>query len=120
LQKGWYEDPSHWKTFNQFFARQLSSPAAQPIASPEYGLVALLSIGMAAVGSVNFMDDIQAGTKVKKGDMLGYFLFGGSDFIMLFQNKIQFTLDAPKAADNNSYRHLLMGERLGHLSKKRS
>ena len=248
LQKGWYEDPSHWKTFNQFFARQLSSPAARPIASPddnsvvisfadavpqgvwtidsnsnivdkegvavktatiksiakllgddsqykdsfangtfthsfldvndyhryhfpisgtikeariiqgtnptggvltwdkdqkrykfdpsvagwqmletrgcvivqtdEYGLVALLPIGMAAVGSVNFMDNIKAGTKVKKGDMLGYFLFGGSDFIILFQNKVQFTLDAPKAADNNSYKHLLMGERLGHLAKK--
>lgn len=35
LQNGWYEDPSHWKTFNQFFARRLSSPAARPIASPD-------------------------------------------------------------------------------------
>jgi len=248
LQKGWYEDHSNWKTFNQFFARQLSSPAARPIASPEnnsvvtsfadavpqgvwsidnnsniadkeavavksatiksvskllgeesqykdsfangsfthsfldvndyhryhfpvsgtikeariiqginptggvltwdkdqkrykfdpsiagwqmletrgcvivetdkYGLVALLPIGMAAVGSVNFMPNIQVGTKVKKGDMLGYFLFGGSDFIMLFQDKVRFTLDAPKQAGNNSYKHLLMGEQLGHLSKK--
>ena len=248
LQKGWYEDPSNWKTFNQFFARQLSSPAARPIASPgdnsvvasfadavpqgvwaidrnsniadkegvavksatiksvakllgeesqykdsfangsfthsfldvndyhryhfpiggtikeariiqginptggvltwdkdqqrykfdpsvagwqmletrgcvilqtnEYGLVALLPIGMAAVGSVNFMPDIKVGTKVTKGDMLGYFLFGGSDFIVLFQDKVRFTLDAPKQVDNNSYKHLLMGERLGHLSKK--
>ncbi|HEX5154655.1 MAG TPA: phosphatidylserine decarboxylase [Parafilimonas sp.] len=248
LQNGWYEDPSHWKTFNQFFARQLSSPEARPIASPgdnavvvsfadavpqgvwsidsnsnisdkegvavksatiksvaklvgeesqykdsfangsfthsfldvndyhryhfpvsgtikeariiqginptggvltwdkdqkrytfdpsvagwqmletrgcvivetdEYGLVALLPIGMAAVGSVNFMQNIQVGAKVKKGDMLGYFLFGGSDFIMLFQDKVQFTLDAPKQDDGNSYKHLLMGERLGHLSKK--
>jgi len=33
LQAGWYEDPSHWKTFNQFFSRQLSSPSARPIAS---------------------------------------------------------------------------------------
>jgi len=248
LQKGWYEDPSHWKTFNQFFARQLSSPAARPIASPghnsvvtsfadavpqgvwpidgnsnivdeqgvgvktaniksiakligdesqykdsfangtlthsfldvndyhryhfpvsgtikeariiqginptggvltwdkdqgrykfdpsiagwqmletrgcvivetdQYGLVALLPIGMAAVGSVNLADNVKAGTRVNKGDMLGYFLFGGSDFIVLFQNKVQFTLDAPKRADNSSYQHLLVGERLGHLSKK--
>lgn len=35
LHKGWYEDPSHWKTFNQFFARQLSSPSARPIASTD-------------------------------------------------------------------------------------
>lgn len=248
LHKGWYEDPSHWKTFNQFFARQLSSPSARPIASTddhsvvasfadaepkgvwaidsnsniedkdgvpvksatiksitklvgddsqyknafangtfthsfldvndyhryhfplsgtvkevriiqginptggfiswnadqkryvfnpssvgwqmfetrgcviveteEHGLVALLPIGMAVVGSVNFESNIQAGTKVKKGDMLGYFLFGGSDFIMLFQDNVKFTLDAPRQADNNSYQHLLMGERLGYLTKK--
>ena len=35
ISKGWYEDASNWKTFNQFFARKLSSPAARPIASPE-------------------------------------------------------------------------------------
>ena len=34
LQKGWYEDPSHWKTFNEFFARYLKSPDQRPIASP--------------------------------------------------------------------------------------
>lgn len=84
----------------------------------EHGLVALLPIGMAVVGSVNFESNIQAGTKVKKGDMLGYFLFGGSDFIMLFQDNVKFTLDAPRQADNNSYQHLLMGERLGYLTKK--
>jgi phosphatidylserine decarboxylase len=35
LQNGWYEDPSNWKTFNQFFARHLSSSSARPIASPQ-------------------------------------------------------------------------------------
>ena len=35
ISKGWYEDASNWKTFNQFFARKLSSPAVRPIASPE-------------------------------------------------------------------------------------
>ena len=248
LQKGWYEDSSNWKTFNQFFSRKLSSPAARPIASPKddavvvsfadaepqgvwaidsnsniigkdgvpvksatiksvkkllgddshyknafangtfthsfldvndyhhyhipisgtvkevriirginptggtitwnpdqkryafnpsfvgwqmietrgcviletdkYGLVALLPIGMAVVGSVNFEDAIKVGAKVNKGDKLGYFLFGGSDFIMLFQSNVNFALDSPKSADQNSYKHILMGERLGHLMKK--
>jgi len=248
IQKGWYEDPSKWETFNQFFARHLSSVSARPIASPEdpavvtsfadaepqgvwaidssssivdkagvtvksanikqinklvgedsqytnafangtfthsflnvndyhryhfpmsgtvkevrviqginptggvitwnpdekqynfnpssinwqmletrgcviletkdYGLVALLPIGMAAVGSVNFETNIRPGEKVKKGDMLGYFLFGGSDFIMIFQDKVSFTLDAPKNSNSTSYKHLLMGERLGHLTVK--
>ncbi|MHA2278195.1 MAG: phosphatidylserine decarboxylase, partial [Candidatus Kariarchaeaceae archaeon] len=85
----------------------------------EYGLVALLPIGMATVGSVNFEENIKAGAKIKKGDMLGYFLFGGSDFIMLFQKQVKFTLDAPMQEGNEYYEHLLMGERLGYLSKIR-
>ncbi len=246
LQNGWYEDPSNWKTFNQFFSRHLRSPDVRPIASPddnsivasfadsepqgvwqidgnsdivqeggvavksatlnsiekliggeshyeeafangtfthsflnvndyhryhfplggtikevriiqginptgaalywdaenkryafdpslvgwqtvetrgcvildtdEYGLVALLPIGMAAVGSVNFEESVKVGAKVKKGDMLGYFLFGGSDFIMVFQEQAGFVLDAPKSEkDSTFYKHLLMGERLGYL-----
>ncbi len=245
LQHGWYEDSKNWKTFNQFFARHLSSASARPIASPEdnsvvtsfadavpqgvwaidssstiadeegvsvksasikqitkllgedsqyknafangtfthsflnvndyhryhfpmsgtikevriiqglnptggvitwsadknqyefnpsstnwqmletrgsvildtkeYGLVALLPIGMAAVGSVNFDPHVKVGQEIKKGDGLGYFLFGGSDFIMIFQDKVSFTLDAPKESNSNHYKHMLMGERLGHL-----
>ncbi|WP_445383028.1 phosphatidylserine decarboxylase [Robiginitalea sp. IMCC43444] len=249
LQKGWYEDPSNWKTFNQFFARYLKSPDMRPIANPEqdsvvvsfadsqpmgvwkiddnsnlldkdgvpvksatlnsvseligedsaykdvfaggslthsflnvndyhryhfplsgtikeariiqginptggqlwwdqqnnryafnpsaktgwqavetrgcvileteeYGLVALLPIGMAVVGSVNFEDNITPGTTIKKGDMLGHFAFGGSDFIMIFQEGVTFTLDAPMQDDGTSYKHLLMGERLGLLSRE--
>jgi phosphatidylserine decarboxylase len=34
LQKGWYEAPSRWKSFNDFFARYLSSPAQRPIVAP--------------------------------------------------------------------------------------
>ena len=34
LAKGWYEDASNWKTFNQFFARRLKNPEVRPIASP--------------------------------------------------------------------------------------
>ena len=83
----------------------------------DYGLVALLPIGMATVGSVNFEESVKVGTKVKKGDMLGYFLFGGSDFIMVFQDIVNFTLDAPMQDNGESYKHLLMGERLGFLNK---
>lgn len=248
LQNDWYEDPSNWNTFNQFFARYLSSPDVRPVASPEdnsvvvsfadsepqgvwaidsnsfivsnndipvksaslksvvnligedsdykdgfangtfthsflnvndyhryhfpmdgtvrevriiqgsnptggklwwdednkryafdpsslgwqtletrgcvildtgdYGLVALLPIGMVAVGSVNFEEHIKPGVQVKKGDMLGNFAFGGSDFIMLFQDKVDFTLEAPKLEGSDSYKHILMGERLGKLNMK--
>jgi len=248
LQKGWYEDPSHWKTFNDFFARYLKSPDQRPIASPddpsviaspadskpqgvwkidrhsnivgpkgvrikstlfksvvaligkdsayknafangtlthtfldvndyhryhfpmsgtvkevriipsddavggittwdpdkkkyvlessapgwqnietrgcviietkEYGLVALLPIGMSQVSSVNFEDAVKPGATFKKGDMLGYFLFGGSDYVILFQSKVKFDLTVPKD-ENGHYKHLLMGEAYGNVSRKK-
>ncbi len=251
LQKGWYESPSNWKTFNEFFARYLKSPDARSIASPsdpavvvspadsvprgmwaidensniriedglkvkvatyysindllgeksqykdafangilthtflnvndyhryhfavggtikekkiisenvalevdwnpeqekyvpidstgwqfsqtrgyvvvdteKYGLVALIPMGMAQVSSVNFEDDVKVGSTHKKGDMLGNFLFGGSDFIMLFQESAGFEITAPKTdktatksdPDQDTediYKHILMGEKYG-------
>lgn len=245
LQNGWYEDPSHWKTFNDFFARYLKSPDQRPIASPndpaviaspadskpqgvwridknsnlvdkkgvrikstlfksvaaligadsayrnafangtlthtfldvndyhryhfpiggtvkevriipsddaaggittwdpkkkkyvldsttpgwqnietrgcviietkEYGLVALLPIGMSQVSSVNFEPGVKPGNSFKKGDMLGYFLFGGSDYVILFQDKVKFTLTVPKDKQGK-YNHLLMGQEYGRVS----
>ncbi|MBL4604228.1 MAG: phosphatidylserine decarboxylase [Flavobacteriaceae bacterium] len=81
----------------------------------EYGLVALLPIGMWPVSSVNFEDNLHVGSKVSKGDMLGYFLFGGSDFIIIFQEKAHFVLDAPMKEKKDAYKHQLIGERLGSL-----
>jgi phosphatidylserine decarboxylase len=252
LQKGWYESPSNWKTFNEFFAKYLKSPDVRPIASPDdpavvvlpadsvpqgvwaidgnsniqvdgglkvklltyynvkellghdsqyrdafangllthtflnvndyhryhfavggtikekkiisenvalevswdpeqgkydpidstgwqfsqtrgyvivdtekYGLVALMPMGMAQVSSVNFEDDVRVGGTHKKGDMLGNFLFGGSDFIMLFQEKAGFEItaamedktvsksDSGHGSEVTIYKHGLMGEEYG-------
>ena len=242
ISKGWYEDASNWKTFNQFFARKLSSPAVRPIASPEdnsvvvspadactqgvwqidedgyivqneeagvqvkskkfssiaelvgpnsqyrdafnggtlthsflnvydyhryhfpmagkvmeanlieadyavggtitwnpktkkydlfcdtpgwqsietrgcvildtpdYGIVALLPIGMMPVTSVNWAPEVKVGAEVTKGQELGHFLFGGSDFVILFQSGISFTLKP------QLFSHQLMGEELGRLT----
>lgn len=46
------------------------------------GLVALLPIGMDFISSCNF--SVDKGDYLNKGDEFGYFLFGGSDMIMLF------------------------------------
>jgi len=252
LQEGWYESPSNWKTFNEFFAKYLKSPNMRPITSPEdpavvilpadsvpqgvwaidgnsniqvdeglkiklltyynvkellgegspyrdafangvlthtflnvndyhryhfaiggtvkekkiisqnvalevswhpeqgkyvpidstgwqfsqtrgyvivdtgkYGLVALIPMGMAQVSSVNFEDNVKVGGTYKKGSRLGNFLFGGSDFIMLFQKKAGFEITAAiehkivtkSGSDHGrivmTYKHGLMGEEYG-------
>ncbi len=47
------------------------------------GLVACLPMGMAQVSSVVITADL--GVTLAKGDELGYFQFGGSDFVMVFE-----------------------------------
>ncbi len=47
------------------------------------GLVAILPIGMAQVSSVNIT--AEEGVTLAKGEAFGYFLFGGSDIVMLFE-----------------------------------
>ena len=80
----------------------------------KYGLIALIPMGMAQVSSVNFEKNIIVGSTHKKGDMLGYFLFGGSDFIMIFQKVANFEIQAPKK-NSDSFKHIYMGEKYGKL-----
>lgn len=112
-----------WDSANKRYVYDASVPGWQSVETrgcvivetEKYGLVALLPLGMSQVCSVNFEKNIKEGLKVKKGDMLGYFLFGGSDFMMIFQPKAGFKMDAPEQA-NHSYKKLLMGERYGTLT----
>jgi len=78
----------------------------------EYGLVAVLPIGMSQVSSVNFEPEVKVGQTVKKGDPLGYFLFGGSDIVMIFQPQAGFEITAP-TTDASAYKHIYMGEAYG-------
>ena len=81
-------------------------------------MVALLPIGMSQICSVNFEEPVKVGNVVKKGEMLGYFLFGGSDFVLLFQSNVDFKLTVPKESSGN-YKHVLMGEEYGRLTMEK-
>lgn len=56
------------------------------------GLVAVLPIGMAQVSSVKL--SVIKDHPVKKGDELSYFQFGGSDIVMVFEEKCQVNFTA--------------------------
>lgn len=54
------------------------------------GLVAVLPIGMAQVSSVNLTAEV--GATLAKGEEFGYFAFGGSDIVIMFEkDKIKIT-----------------------------
>ena len=90
------------------------------IDTKDFGLVALLPIGMSQICSIVFEDNIQVGSIVNKGDMLGCFLFGGSDFVMIFQQKAGFIMESKKGENSGTtYQHMLMGEKYGVMNGKK-
>ena len=101
------------------------------VETQDFGLVVLMPMGMAVVSSVNFEDDVKVGSTHKKGDMLGTFLFGGSDFVMIFQEKAKFKITAPVRSTKfsetesdytravESFDHILMGQEYGIFTGKK-
>ena len=54
----------------------------------KYGYVACIAVGLNTISSIIFTDQFKNVTKpvpVKRGEELGYFLYGGSLFIMIFE-----------------------------------
>ena len=86
------------------------------VETDEFGLVAVMPIGMSQVCSCNLEPNVRVGARVEKGDPLGYFLFGGSDFCIMFQAGVNVEY-LPKRKRDGSYEHILMGEALCNLSR---
>jgi len=86
------------------------------IDTEEYGLVAVLPIGMSQICSCNWEEGLAVGSKVKKGDPMGYFLFGGSDIVMVFQSGVDVDFLCEKKGDG--YAHVLMGQPYANLTKR--
>jgi phosphatidylserine decarboxylase len=73
----------------------------------EMGLIAVLPIGMGHVGSVVLTPDI--GAELHKGEQFGFFQFGGSDVVTVFQkDKVKIT--------GKVGQHYLQGQELGRRS----
>ncbi|MFB6284879.1 MAG: phosphatidylserine decarboxylase [Halobacteria archaeon] len=68
------------------------------------GYVGMIPVGMAIVSSIELL--VEEGIEVAKGDEAGYFLFGGSDVILLFEeDAVELTAEPGQ--------HHLMGEKIG-------
>jgi phosphatidylserine decarboxylase len=65
----------------------------------DVGIIAIIPIGMCQVSSVHMT--ATEGSEALKGDEFGYFLFGGSDIIVLFQEHVAAQIDS----NPDLYRH---------------
>jgi phosphatidylserine decarboxylase len=87
------------------------------IESEEFGLVAMVCIGATMVGSINIA--AEDGAVVEKGDYHGYFAFGGSTIICLFEEgAISFEGDLLANSNKQIETLVRVGTRLGVAGKK--
>lgn len=85
------------------------------INSPTVGDVAFVSIGALMVGSINFTGADKVGNELVKGGEVGYFAFGGSTNVVVFQKgKVVFDDDLLKNSNESLETLVRMGE---HIAK---
>jgi phosphatidylserine decarboxylase precursor len=116
----WDKNTNSYVLKSNSLSWQAFETRAVVIVETSAGLVALLPIGMGQVSSVNLEPEVKKGLKVKKGDPLGYFLFGGSDFVMVFEEKADFNLTVKKSGlvkgYGNGYEHVVFGQQYGTIN----
>ena len=105
MQDGQFEAPDSSEGGYEFYqARGILTLDTQGSAAGDLGIVAVIPIGMCQVSSVHMTATV--GSTVQKGEEFGYFLFGGSDIIVLFQKEA-----AAKIADSGD-RYLHYGQQI--------
>lgn len=84
------------------------------IESAEFGTVAMLEVGATNVGTIR--QSYVPGRAVAKGEEKGFFAFGGSCVITLFQKgRIRFDDDLVKSSADHIELYAKMGDRLGEI-----
>jgi phosphatidylserine decarboxylase len=88
---------------------QFTQARALVVIDSPHGLVACLPVGMGHVSSVVVTAGV--GASLHKGEEMGYFQFGGSDFIMVFERRCQVELTCRVDA------HYVQGSAIGRLHR---
>ena len=55
---------------------------------PQIGLMIVMPVGMAEVSSCVILDKIKPGYRIRKGEELGYFQYGGSTYCLIFRHGV--------------------------------
>lgn len=87
------------------------------IESKEFGTVAYVTIGAMMVGSIVLTT--QGGQQVERMDEHGYFAFGGSTIVVLFEpNSIQFDEDLLRSSKERIEMLVKVGMKVGLSTRK--
>ena len=107
----WDNDQKLYYYVNDMGFQMVETRACAIIQTEQFGLVAMLPVGMSQICSVNWLPTLHVGQELKRGDDMGYFQFGGSDVIMIFQRGIDVILQ-------HHDDQVLMGEAYANLYVK--
>jgi phosphatidylserine decarboxylase len=88
------------------------------IETKDHGVVVISPMGMAQVSAIQPRDWVQEGAMTDKGWEFANFAFGGSDFVVIFQEEAEFTLTVshtrePSPGAGVNYVPSLQGEKYG-------
>ena len=95
---------------NEMGFQMVETRSCAIIETDDYGLVAMLPVGMSQICSCNWLPSLHVGDRLERGQEMGYFLFGGSDIVLIFQKGVSVQL-------LHEGQHLLMGEAYAKLKK---
>ncbi len=88
----WDDEQKLYYYINDLGFQMLETRACAIIETPDFGLVAMLPVGMSQICSVNWLPELRVGQQLKRGTEMGFFQFGGSDIILLFQRGVDVSL----------------------------
>ena len=88
------------------------------IETPENGIVVISPMGMAQVSGIKKRDWVVENAMAEKGQEFANFYFGGSDFVVIFEEKAKFTLtvehlEEPAPGAGVNYQGSRQGEKYG-------
>ena len=84
----WDDDTKLYYYKNDLGFQMVETRACAIIETEKYGLVAMMPVGMSQICSVNWLPSLHVGQELKQGDEMGFFQFGGSDVVMIFQKGV--------------------------------
>ena len=106
----WDNDSKLYYYQNNIGFQMVETRSCAIIETEKYGLVAMIPVGMSQICSCNWLESLSVGQHLNKGQEMGYFQFGGSDIVMIFQKGT--AVEIVHKGD-----HLLMGEAYATLKK---
>ena len=104
----WNKKGKRYQYFNEMGFQMIETRDIMVLDNDQFGLVAILPVGMSQVCSCNWERGLKIGKKVNKGEPMGYFLFGGSDIVMIFCKDV--IIENLTQKNQDGFQHLLMGQ----------